>query len=62
MTIRINLKNGTDIVECSSFEVKGLYLQLNDCKVEDLLGCTNCTRFYRLVNVMSYDVLDGGKN
>lgn len=58
MVIKINLKNGSDVLECSSFDVKGLYLQVNDCKTEDLLGKTTCTRFYRLVNVLSYDVLE----
>ena len=57
MTIKINLKNGSDILDCSSFDVKGLYLQVNDVKIDDLLGKTTCTRFYRLVNVLSYDVI-----
>ena len=57
MVVKINLKVGSDILECSSVVVEDKYLKVSDCKIEDLLGHTTCTRYYRLVNVMSYDIL-----
>ena len=57
MKVKINLKNGSDTLECSSVVVEDKYLKVSDCKSQDLLGETTCTRFYRLVNVMSYDII-----
>lgn len=58
MSVKVNLKNGSsDILKCSSVIVEGLYLKIEDCEIDDLLGFTTCTRYYRLVNVMSYDIL-----
>ena len=58
MVVKINLKNGSDKFECSSIVVEDKYLKVSNCKSQDLLGETSCTRFYRLVNVMSYDIME----
>ena len=58
MKVKINLKNGSDELTCSSIIVEDKYLKVSDCEIVDLLGKVTCTRFYRLVNVMSYDVME----
>jgi hypothetical protein len=58
MKVKINLKNGSDELNCSSIFVEDKYLKLTDCKIQDLCGDIVVTRYYRLVNVMSYDIVE----
>lgn len=54
--ISVNLKNGSEKLTCSNVCIEDKYLKLQDCKVIDIVGTYICDRFYRLTNVISYDL------
>lgn len=59
MIVLVNLKNNsTEKLDCANVKIDNGYLVVSGLIVEDLFGKSVFTRYYRLVNVLSYDVVE----
>ena len=58
MKIKIDLSNKTEIVSCDNLEITQKFLKLTNVVVDDLLSSKILEKNYKLVSVISYEILE----
>ena len=61
MLVKINLDKSSEIVNCEKIEITSKFLKLTNVKFNDLVGGTADEKNYKLVSVISYEVIEGDK-